>query len=100
MINDIEEVNAEQEEKSAEDKEVSEVASSSKKKETNVKERASKSLIWKYKELDPKTCQMYEKVVSATKEIDNLKTKNKRYCFSHFIHHSNFETKYTKAAKK
>ena len=45
VIDDIEEVNAEQEEKSAEDKEVSVVASSSKKKETNVKERASKRLI-------------------------------------------------------
>ena len=70
VVDGIQEVNDEQEEKSAEDKEVSEVACSSKQKENNLKVRASKRFIWKHKELNPKTCEMYE-VLIARKEIDN-----------------------------
>ncbi|XP_033223001.1 uncharacterized protein LOC117176801 [Belonocnema kinseyi] len=67
------------EKKRAEDKEVSKETSSSKKKKANFKVRASKRLIWKHGELVPKTSEMYEEVLNARKEIDNLKTKDKRY---------------------
>ena len=30
--------------------------------------------------------EMYEEVLRARKEVDNYRTKNKRYCFSYFIH--------------
>ncbi|XP_033231706.1 uncharacterized protein LOC117182711 [Belonocnema kinseyi] len=66
------------EEKRAEDKKVSKEASSSKKKKANFKVWASKRLIWKHEELDPKTSEMYEEVLNARKGIYNLKTKNKR----------------------
>lgn len=64
-----------------------------------VRKRASKRLVWKHKEMDEKSKELYHEVLSARKELDNYKTKSKRYLFSHFYHCSKFETKYTKAKK-
>ena len=52
------------------------------KSKARVQIRPSKRLVWKKVELDESTKKMYEEVLDAKKQVDNYKTKARRY---HFI---------------
>lgn len=65
--------------------------------EDPAKPKVCRRLVWKKKSLDPNTKKIYEHLLEARKELDNYKTKNKRYvCLMGSAQPFLFYSKYTK----